>query len=106
MATGTGSNISKAYDPATVEERIYKFWLDNSLFNTKVDRSRDPFVVIQPPPNVTGELHIGRAMPAAIEDTLTRWHRMLGDPTLWLPGKDHAGIATPVSYTHLRAHET
>ena len=96
MTTGTGSNISKAYDPAMVEERIYKFWLDNCLFNTKVDRARAPFVVIQPPPNVTGELHIGRAMPAAIEDTLTRWHRMLGDPTLWLPGKDHAGIATQV----------
>ncbi len=90
------SDIPKAYDPKAVEERIYSFWVDKGYFTPKPDRSKKPFVVIMPPPNVTGELHMGHALTAALEDLMVRWHRMKGDPTLWLPGTDHAGIATQV----------
>src|SRR4051812_6915117 len=84
------------YDPASVETRIYDEWLRQGLFKPKSEEAsggRKPFVITMPPPNVTGELHIGHAMFVAIEDIMTRWHRMLGDATLWLPGRDHAGIA-------------
>ena len=85
-----------AYNPSTVENLIYKMWMDNGYFAPAIDPSKKPFVIIMPPPNVTGELHVGHALTAAIEDILVRWHRMRGEPTLWLPGKDHAGIATQV----------
>ena len=88
--------LPSAYDPPQVERRIYQRWLDGGYFAPKADPSKKPFVVIQPPPNVTGELHLGHAQRSTVEDILTRWHRMLGDPTLWLPGIDHAGIATQV----------
>jgi valyl-tRNA synthetase len=84
------------YDPAAVETRVYDEWLRQGLFKPKSEAEsggRKPFVITMPPPNVTGELHIGHAMFVAIEDIMTRWHRMLGDPTLWVPGRDHAGIA-------------
>ncbi|HZO32638.1 MAG TPA: valine--tRNA ligase [Chloroflexota bacterium] len=84
------------YDPASVETRVYEEWLRQGLFKPKSEEEsggRRPFVITMPPPNVTGELHIGHAMFVTIEDILTRWHRMLGDPTLWVPGRDHAGIA-------------
>ena len=89
-----GADIPRAYNPTDVEPRIYRFWEDGNYFTPKIEPGKDPFVVIMPPPNVTGELHLGHALTAATEDVLIRWHRMLGDPTLWLPGKDHAGIAT------------
>ena len=88
--------IPKVYDPQQAEERIYKFWMDGGFFRPEIDPSRKPFVIIMPPPNVTGELHVGHALTATIEDALTRWHRMRGEPTLWLPGTDHASIATHV----------
>ena len=84
------------YDPAAVERRVYDEWLQQGLFKPKSEEEsggRRPFVITMPPPNVTGELHIGHAMFVTIEDILTRWHRMMGDPTLWVPGRDHAGIA-------------
>ena len=89
------AEIPKAYKAADVEGRIYSF-LDGEWLLRSQDRPRDrqPFVIIMPPPNVTGELHLGHALTAAVEDVLCGWHRMLGEPTLWLPGKDHAGIAT------------
>ncbi len=83
-----------AYDAASVEQRIYQNWWDSGYFAPQVNTDRPPFCVIMPPPNVTGELHLGHALTASLQDSLTRWHRMCGDPTLWLPGKDHAGIAT------------
>ena len=86
--------IPKAYNAADVEGRIYNFWMEGGYFTPLIDPGKRPFVVIMPPPNVTGELHLGHALTAAVEDVLCRWHRMLGEPTLWLPGKDHAGIAT------------
>ncbi|MCC6176820.1 MAG: valine--tRNA ligase [Chloroflexi bacterium] len=84
------------YDPALVESRIYDEWMRLGLFKPKPPEAwggRQPFVMTMPPPNVTGELHIGHALFVAVEDLMVRWHRMLGDPTLWVPGRDHAGIA-------------
>ena len=89
-------DMPRAYEPGAVEERIYKFWNDNGYFTPEIDRSKEPFTIIMPPPNVTGELHMGHALTIALEDLMIRWHRMLGDPSLYLPGTDHAGIATQV----------
>ncbi len=89
-------DIPKAYEPRDVEQSRYKFWLDGGYFKPKIDHKKKPFTIIMPPPNVTGELHVGHALTAALEDIMTRWHRMKGDPSLWLPGVDHAGIATQV----------
>jgi valyl-tRNA synthetase len=88
--------IPKAYESKLVEDRIYKSWIDGEYFKPKIDLKKKPFTIIMPPPNVTGELHVGHALTAALEDIMTRWHRMMGDPSLWLPGVDHAGIATQV----------
>ncbi len=90
------SDLTGAYDAAIVEDPIYAFWEDNGWFRPKQvsENDADPFTVIMPPPNVTGVLHLGHAVTLTIEDALIRWHRMLGEPTLWLPGLDHAGIAT------------
>ncbi len=86
--------IPKAYDPKSVEQRIYDLWVQGGYFIPTIDPDREPFVVIMPPPNVTGELHVGHALTVALEDLMVRWHRMKGEPTLYLPGTDHAGIAT------------
>ena len=94
MTSRSSAEFHRAYNAATVEQRLYQDWLDKGYFAAKVDPDKQPFTVIMPPPNVTGELHLGHALEKAIEDALVRWHRMLGDPTLWLPGTDHAGIAT------------
>lgn len=85
--------LAPAYQPQAVEARWYEWWEQRGYFTPKVDPSRKPFVIIMPPPNVTGELHMGHALFVAIEDLLIRWRRMQGYPTLWLPGADHAGIA-------------
>ncbi len=90
------SEIPKAYEPGPVEKERYKFWMESGYFTPKIDHKKKPFVIIMPPPNVTGELHLGHALTATLEDIMTRWHRMKGDPTLWLPGVDHAGIAAQV----------
>jgi len=86
--------MAKAYDPSAVEGPLYQMWLDKGYFRARIDPDQEPFCIIMPPPNVTGELHLGHALTATIEDCLIRWHRMRGEPTLWLPGVDHAGIAT------------
>ena len=98
-------DIPKAYDPQAVERRTYEFWVEGSYFAPTIDRSKEPFVVIMPPPNVTGALHMGHALTIALEDLMVRWHRMKGDPTLYLPGTDHAGIATQVVVERLLASE-
>ena len=90
------SEIPRAYDPQQVEQRVYQAWLEGGYFTPAIEEGKKPFVIIQPPPNVTGELHLGHAQRATVEDALVRWHRMRGEPTLWLPGVDHAGIATQV----------
>ena len=88
--------LSGAYDASVVEDPIYAYWEDAGWFRPTDASETDlePFTVIMPPPNVTGVLHLGHAVTLTIEDALIRWHRMLGEPTLWLPGLDHAGIAT------------
>ncbi|MEW6142286.1 MAG: valine--tRNA ligase [Chloroflexota bacterium] len=86
----------KAYEPARVEGKWYRFWVERGYFTPKIEPGKSPFVIIMPPPNVTGELHLGHFLTIALEDAMTRWHRMKGEPTLWLPGTDHAGIATQV----------
>ncbi len=86
--------MPKAYDPHSVEERLYEWWEQRGYFQPHIDPKKKPFVISIPPPNITGELHHGHAMFLTFEDLMIRWHRMLGDPTLWLPGSDHAGIAT------------
>jgi valyl-tRNA synthetase len=86
--------LAKAYDPASFEARIYEAWRSKGLFQPAGDPRKKPFVVVIPPPNVTGVLHMGHGLNNSLQDILVRWHRMLGEPTLWVPGTDHAGIAT------------
>ena len=86
------SEMAASYNPATVESPIYEWWEKNNFFAPNNPKN-DPFTIIMPPPNLTGALHLGHALTVAIEDALTRWHRMLGHDTLWLPGVDHAAIA-------------
>ena len=99
------TEMARAYDPSLVEDRIYTFWDNNGYFSPVIDKDKQPFVLIMPPPNVTGELHMGHALTLALEDMMVRWHRMKGDPTLFLPGTDHAGIATQVVVERLLATE-
>ena len=103
--TAQRGDIPKAYDPKATEQRIYGLWMDGGYFTPEIDRSKKPFVIIMPPPNVTGELHMGHALTAALEDLMTRWHRMKGEPTLYLPGTDHAGIATQVVVERMLASD-
>src|ERR671939_202744 len=82
------------YNPAEHEQAWYRRWEERGYFKPRnPDSGKPPFVITMPPPNVTGALHIGHALTAAIEDALIRWHRMRGEPSLWVPGRDHAGIA-------------
>ncbi len=86
--------IPTTYNPHEVEEKWYRYWLENRFFHAEPNTGRKPFCIVIPPPNVTGSLHLGHALDNTMQDVLVRWHRMLGDETLWLPGTDHAGIAT------------
>ncbi len=90
------SEVPKAYEPGKIEKKWYDFWLKHGYFTPEINPKKKPFVIIMPPTNVTGELHLGHALTATVEDIMVRWHRMKGNPTLWLPGTDHAGIATQV----------
>jgi len=90
------SEVPRAYEPGKIEKRWYDFWLKQDYFTPQIDPKKKPFIIIMPPTNVTGELHLGHALTATVEDIMVRWHRMKGEPTLWLPGTDHAGIATQV----------
>ncbi len=86
--------LSKAYDPTDVEKRWYPQWLERGYFKAQASSSKPPFCIVLPPPNVTGSLHLGHALTATIQDIMIRWKRMSGFNCLWLPGTDHAGIAT------------
>ena len=99
------AEMAKAYDPQQVEQRLYAWWEACGFFTPSIDPDRKPFVLSMPPPNVTGELHMGHAMFVTVEDVIVRWHRMLGEPTLWLPGTDHAGIATQMQVERLLERE-
>jgi len=87
-------SMEKAYEAKKYEDKIYEKWEKSGLFSPKIDKKKKPFVISMPPPNATGQLHLGHATMLALEDIMTRYHRMIGDPTLWLPGTDHAAIAT------------
>lgn len=86
--------LAKVYNPQAVEEKWYQFWLKNNYFHESVDPATEPFCIVIPPPNVTGVLHLGHALDNTLQDILVRWKRMQGYNVLWLPGTDHAGIAT------------
>ena len=86
--------LDKTYNSQTVEARWGQFWIDEGYFHANVDKSSSAYTIVIPPPNVTGSLHIGHALTYTLQDILIRWRRMQGYNTLWLPGIDHAGIAT------------
>ena len=88
--------LPKVYEPQQVEGRIYRMWMDHDCFKATPDPDKKPFSIVMPPPNVTGQLHMGHAMDATLQDILTRFKRMQGYEALWLPGSDHAGIATQI----------
>lgn len=88
------NNIPKVYEPQSFEKKWYKYWEDNKLFHTEVNPDKKPFSIVMPPPNVTGQLHMGHAMDNTLQDILIRFRRMQGYNTEWIPGTDHAGIAT------------
>lgn len=86
--------LAKQYDQGQVEDRIYQFWLDGGYFHTKADPDKKPYTIVMPPPNVTGQLHMGHAVDNTMQDILIRTKRMQGYAALWVPGTDHASIAT------------
>ncbi len=90
--------MDKTYDPKKFEKDIYALWENSGAFTPKIDKKKKPFVIILPPPNASGKMHTGNALMIAIEDILIRWHRMMGDPTLWIPGTDHAGFETQTTF--------
>ncbi len=98
--------LPKVYEPQTVEKRIYEFWEKGGYFKGKPDKAKKPFSIVMPPPNVTGQLHIGHALDCTLQDILTRYKRMQGYAAVWVPGTDHAGIATQVKVEEdLRVNE-
>ncbi|EDT76861.1 valine--tRNA ligase [Clostridium butyricum] len=94
-------NISTTYDPKEFEDRIYKTWEEKKYFTPEVDKSKKPFTIVMPPPNITGQLHLGHAFDDTLQDILIRFKRMQGYCTLWLPGEDHASIATEVKVANM-----
>ncbi len=88
--------LEKTYNPAAIEDRLYEKWLEKKYFHAKVDRSKKPFTIVMPPPNVTGQLHMGHALDNTMQDILIRYKRMQGYEALWQPGTDHAAIATEI----------
>src|SRR6187402_2515614 len=105
--THAATEFPKTYDPAAIEHGLYDWWDSQGYFapgDPREDGQR-PFVIVMPPPNVNGVLHVGHALFVALEDIMARWHRMKGEPTLWLPGADHAGIAGQLAVEKLIATE-
>src|SRR3989304_10372017 len=86
--------MSKVYDPKPVEARWVQVWLDAGYFHASMDSQQPPYCIVIPPPNITGSLHLGHALNNTLQDILVRWKRMHGRNVLWIPGTDHAGIAT------------
>lgn len=100
------NELPKVYDPSTVEGPLYKFWEENGFFAAEVDENKKPFTIVIPPPNVTGQLHMGHAFDETLQDILIRFKRMQGYSALWMPGTDHAGIATQIKVEeNLRVNE-
>lgn len=99
-------NLPKNYDPKDFESRIYKNWQDKGCFKSEVNKYKKPFTIVMPPPNITGQLHMGHALDDTLQDTLIRWKRMDGFEALWIPGTDHASIATEVKVVDRIKKET
>ena len=97
--------LAKQYDPKNVEDRIYDFWLKGKYFHAKNEPDKKPYTIVIPPPNITGQLHMGHALDNTLQDILIRWRRMQGFDTLWLPGTDHASIATEAKIVEAMAAE-
>ena len=91
-----GRELAKTYDPKGIEDRLYQKWMEKKYFHAEVDHSRTPFTIVIPPPNITGQLHMGHALDNTMQDILIRFKRMQGYNALWQPGTDHASIATEV----------
>ncbi len=102
----TKKELAKTYNPSEVEDRIYSQWVDKGYFHAEIDKNKKPFTIVIPPPNVTGQLHMGHALDETLQDILIRYKRMQGYSTLWVPGTDHAGIATQIKVEEeLRVNE-
>mgnify|MGYP000715345583 FL=1 len=86
--------LATKYNPSEVEDRLFRSWLDGGYFHAPLDKDKKPYTIVMPPPNITGQLHMGHALDNTLQDILIRYHRMAGFDTLWLPGTDHASIAT------------
>lgn len=100
------NNIAKTYDPASFEDRLYNEWVEKGYFHAEIDPDKEPFTIVIPPPNVTGQLHMGHALDETLQDILIRYKRMQGYSALWVPGTDHAGIATQIKVEEsLRVNE-
>ena len=97
--------LAKQYDPKNVEDRIYDFWLKGKYFHAKTENDKKPYTIVIPPPNITGQLHMGHALDNTLQDILIRWRRMQGYDALWLPGTDHASIATEAKIVEAMAKE-
>ena len=97
--------LAKNYDPSIVEDRIYQNWLDKGYFHAEVDKTKKPFTIVIPPPNITGHLHMGHALDNTMQDILIRWKRMQGYNALWVPGTDHAAISTELKVVQKMASE-
>lgn len=97
--------LPKLYEPKEVEDKIYKFWIDNDCFKATRDPEKKPYTIVIPPPNITGQLHMGHALDETLQDILIRWKRMCGYSALWLPGTDHAALATEVKIVDAMAKE-
>ena len=100
-----GKKLDKTYEPKSVESRLYDFWQKNGYFHAEPDKSKKPYTIVMPPPNITGQLHMGHALDNTLQDILTRFRRMQGYCTLWLPGTDHASIATEAKIVAAMAEE-
>ena len=102
----TKKTLNKTYNPKDVEDRLYAQWVENGYFTPKIDKNKKPFTIVIPPPNVTGQLHMGHALDETLQDILIRYKRMAGFAALWVPGTDHAGIATQIKVEeYLRKEE-
>lgn len=97
--------LAKNFDPSTVEERLYHTWMEKKYFHTEVDKTKTPYSIVMPPPNITGQLHMGHALDNTMQDILIRWKRMAGYNTLWVPGIDHASISTELKVVQKMAAE-
>ncbi len=93
-------NLEKTYNPKEIESKLYEKWCEKKYFHAEVDRSKKPFTIVMPPPNITGKLHMGHALDNTLQDTLIRYKRMQGYNALWIPGTDHAAISTEVKVTN------